>query len=402
MNGIYGKERPLFYIALTFSILFWLLLIVGTLGIAMIYLALGFLVYLFVQSAFISWLRGNGVKITPKQFPKLYARFDECCRKLGVSPKPEVYLVNSEGMLNALATKFLGDHFIVLYSEVVEALEDRPEALNFYIGHELGHIKQRHLNWGPVLWPGMLLPHLGTAYARAREYTCDLYGLACCKSLDDAERALAVLASGDALWKELDLDEFRLQVAQTGGFWMSFHEYTGDYPWLVKRLEHVRAAQLQQPRSAPRRNFFAFLLACLVPRSGAGGGVGLIMLIAIIGILAAVAIPAYQDYTTRAQVSAAYSQSTDVREYLMGYYRENDSWPASLEEAGYGGATSTGAISNMYLDEDGDLVIELGPEAGAASGKQFYFNAYLDENGQIQMGCATISVDSKHLPPACR
>lgn len=400
--NIYGKERPLFWIALAFSLLFWLVLIVATFGIALIYLGLGFFVYLFVQSAFISWLRGNGVKVTPRQFPELHARVEHCCRRLGISPKPEVYLVNSEGMLNALATKFLGDHFIVLYSEVVEALEDRPEALNFYIAHELGHIKQRHLNWGPVLWPGMLLPHLGTAYSRAREYTCDLYGLACCDSLEDAERALAVLASGDSLWKRLDLEQYRLQVAQTGGFWMSFHEYTGDYPWLVKRLEHVRAAHLGQPREVPRRSFFAFLLACFVPRTGAGGGAGLVVLIAVLGIFMAIALPAYQDYTVRARVSMAYQESAPVREHLRQYYLGSGEWPASLEEAGYYLPTRGEVIETMYLDADQDLVIRLNESAGAAAGGEFYFTPYLDENDEFQFRCGNLSVEEKYLPMPCR
>lgn len=403
MAKIYGKEQPLFLIALLFSIVFWLLLIVGTFGIALFYLAIGFIAYLFVQSAFISWLRGNGVKVTPQQFPKLYAQFEHCCRTLEISPKPEVYLVNSEGMLNALATKFLGDHFIVLYSEVVEALEDRPEALNFYIGHELGHIKRSHLNWGPVLWPGMLLPHLGTAYSRAREYTCDLYGLACCATCEDAERALAVLASGDSLWKQLDIEQYQAQAAMTGGFWMSFHEYTADYPWLVKRLEHVRAVHGQRPRELPRRSVLAFLLACLVPRlgAGAGGGAGALIVIAMIGILAAVSIPAYQEYIARAKVAQAVIDTAPVRQHLVDYYAETGSWPVSLAEAGYASALPV-AVADMYLDEAGDLVVVIGGDSGPATGKAIYFTPFTDDAGITTMACGNIDLEPKYLPPACK
>lgn len=403
MFELYGKERPLFIVALIISLLFWTVLIVGTIGIALIYLVLGFVAYLFVQSAFISWIRGNGVKVTAKQFPQLHARFEECCRKLEISPRPEVYLVNSEGMLNALATKFLGDHFIVLYSEVVEALEDRPEALNFYIGHELGHIRQRHLNWGPVLWPGMLIPHLGTAYSRAREYTCDLYGLACCATLEDVERALAVLASGDALWKQLDIEQYRAQTAMTGGFWMSFHEYTADYPWLVKRIEHVRAAHGKQSRTVPRRNFFAFLLACFVPRlgAGAGGGAGALIVVAMIGILAAIAIPAYQDYIARAKVSQAVMETGAVRQQLIDYYAQHDTWPTSLEEAGFNGDDFL-SIAEMHLDDEGNLIVVVGEDAGQASGKRFYFSPYMDDTGSVQMECGSVDIAEKLLPSSCQ
>lgn len=402
MNGIYGKERTLFVIALVISLVFWIAVIVLTVGIALAYLLLAFVAYLFIQSAFISWLKGNGVRITSSQFPELKEQFDRCCAKLEMPDQPEVYLVNSEGILNALATKFLGKHFIVLYSEVVEALEDRPEALNFYIGHELGHVKQKHLNWGPVLWPAMLLPHLGAAYSRAREYTCDLYGLACCGNREDAERALAVLASGDALWKRLNLEQYRAQVAGTGGFWMSFHEYTADYPWLVKRLEHLRAVDQSSARDFPRRNAFAFILACLVPRLGVGGGAGLLVVVAMVGVLAAIAIPAYQDYTVRAAVATAMNDTAPIREQLVQHYAATQAWPATLEEAGYSAAIGSEAVSSAYLDDEGDLVIVLGPLAGPAAGKMFGFTPYLDDNQKVQMACRPIDVEPKHVPVACR
>lgn len=402
MNRTYGHERTLFAVALVISILFWVTVIVLTMGIALVYLVLAFIAYLFVQSAFISWLRGNGVQITAHQFPELDAQFERCCRKLEMAVKPDIYLVNSEGILNALATKFLGQHFIVLYSEVVEALEDRPEALNFYIGHELGHVKQKHLNWGPVLWPALLLPHLGTAYSRAREYTCDLYGLACCANREDAERALAVLASGDALWKRLNLEQYRAQVAGTGGFWMSFHEYTADYPWLVKRLEHIRAADEMSIRELPRRSFFAFLLACFVPRLGVGGGAGILIVVAMVGVIAAIAIPAYQDYTVRAAVASAINETTPLRAQLTTYYTETETWPSTLDEIDFTGELNVGTVSTTYLDEDGDLVIVLGELAGVAAGKMFYFTPYLDENETVQMACVNMNMEAQHLPTICR
>ncbi|MGH8746356.1 MAG: M48 family metalloprotease, partial [Burkholderiales bacterium] len=44
-----------------------------------------------------------------------------------------------------------GAHYIVLLSDVVDALESERGAIDFYIGHELGHIRRKHLLWGPVL-----------------------------------------------------------------------------------------------------------------------------------------------------------------------------------------------------------------------------------------------------------
>src|SRR5206468_183018 len=116
--------------------------------------------------------------------------------KLGLDQdKPEAYLLQGNGMLNAFATRFLGRHYVVLLSDVVDAMQAHPEGVNFYIGHELGHVRMKHLTgklWrAPVLW----IPLLGAAYSRANESTCDRHGRACCESPEAAARAMVALAA---------------------------------------------------------------------------------------------------------------------------------------------------------------------------------------------------------------
>jgi Zn-dependent protease with chaperone function len=142
--------------------------VIGTVGMALVYGLLFFISYCFAQSALVSYLKGTAVQITPAQFPDLYQRIEVCCQRLGLAPVPEAYLLQMGGAFNAFATRFLGNNFIVLYSDVVDALEERPDAINFYIGHEIGHIKRNHLRWSALLAPAALLPLLGAAYARAR------------------------------------------------------------------------------------------------------------------------------------------------------------------------------------------------------------------------------------------
>ena len=145
---IYRHEKPLFIIALVISLVAWLAILVGTLGVLLIWIGIAFLIYLFIQSAFISFLRGTASQITVEQFPDLHKRITDCCARLGVSPVPDAYLLNGYGAFNAFATRFLGRNFIVLLSDVVDALDAEPDAINFYIGHELGHIGRSHLFWG--------------------------------------------------------------------------------------------------------------------------------------------------------------------------------------------------------------------------------------------------------------
>lgn len=301
---IYKNEPTLFKIKFVISLIFWLVLIVGTIGIALFYMLMFYVMYLFAQSALISHLKGNAIKVSVEQFPDIYQAHVQCCKKLEMNTQPDIYLLNGGGILNAFATHFLGRNFVVLYSNIVDAMESHPDAINFYLGHELGHIKRKHIKWGAFLAPASILPLLGSAYSRAHEYTCDMHGRACCDNPESALFGLVALAAGDKRWKQVNMNEYLTQANQSSGFWMSFHELTADYPWLVKR-----AARIQQPiYKAPTRNIFAGILALFVPRMGAGAGGGVLVTVAIIGILAAVAIPAYKDYQNRAQMAQHMSE----------------------------------------------------------------------------------------------
>jgi Zn-dependent protease with chaperone function len=194
MDLVYKNEKTLFGIMLALSAVLWIVLVLGTLGLALVYGLVFFLVYCFAQSALISHIKGTGVQITEQQFPDLHHQIAACCDKLGQADQPDAYLMQMGGAFNAFATRFLGRDFLVLYSDVVDALADNPDALNFYIGHEIGHIKRKHLKWSTVLLPASLLPLVGAAYSRAREYTCDRHGLAACENPVNAEFGMAALA----------------------------------------------------------------------------------------------------------------------------------------------------------------------------------------------------------------
>lgn len=310
MNLVYDNERKLFKLMLAWSLLVWGLVLVLTVGLALVYALFAFLLYCFVQSALISYIKGNGVRITEEQFPDLKRQIAACCRKLGLDEEPQAYLLQMGGMLNAFATRFLGRDFLVLYSDVVDGLADNPDALNFYIGHEIGHIKRKHLHWATVLMPATALPLIGAAYARAREYTCDRHGLAACDDPRNAEHGLAVLAAGGKRARAMNHRAYVEQARQTEGFWMSFHELVNDYPWLVKRMAAVRALAAGHELRQPPRNKLAGLLALCVPRMGVGGGA--VVPVFVIALFAAVAIPAYKGYQQRAQQQAVVQAMQEV------------------------------------------------------------------------------------------
>lgn len=403
MDLVYKNEKKLFAIAITISALFWLVLIGATFGIALVYVFLGLLFYLFVQSGFISHLKGNGVRVSEAQFPELHRSLTDCCQKIGINALPEMYLLRTD-FFNALATKFLGRNFVVLFTDVVDALDEHPSAVDFYIGHELGHIHRKHLKWSGFLFPALLLPVLGTAYRRAQEYTCDRYGSYCCNSDDDVRFALAAISAGDTRWKDLNSSIYSTQVAVTNEFWMSFHELTNDYPWLTKRMVSALAFRKNEEIRHPRRNFFAGLLSIFVPRFGAGGGTSLLITVAVIGILAAIAIPAYQDYTIRAQVSEGLSLSAGPKAAVEEFVQDRREWPMDNASAGLKPAND---ISGQYVSgvriEEGVVVISYGNNAHASiQGHSLMLVPDASSLPNISWECYSSEIVKRWLPAACR
>ena len=388
---VYPRERTLGAITLVLGLLFWTLLVLGTFGVALLVLLGGFIAYLFAQSALIAHIRGNGVELSERQFPELFAQFAECCDRLEIRNRPDVFILNGNGGLNAFATQFLGTRFVVLYSDVVDAMAQHDDGVRFYMGHELGHLRMKHLSGHLVRWPALWVPLLGAAYARARESTCDRHGAACSSTPDNAARALAALAAGAKRWKDLNVADYVSQTAHTSGFWMSFHELTAGYPWITKRVARV----VDSGAVLPSRNPLAVVLALFVPYSGrAGNALGLLMYVYIIGILAAVALPAYQDYTHKAKLSSALLTSEQARGAIAGYYDTHQAIPATLADAGVNARQADGSF--IALDPE---TMVLTVSAGKAS---LVFVPSKNGAGQIEWKCeAGEGTRPAVLPRAC-
>jgi len=242
------KERVYFYIRLLFSLPLYLLIAWGISAsfnstgaekesFIILYFYVGaILIYLFFRlGVLIGHLKGNAIKLSKDQFPDIYKVVQLQAEQLGLKSVPSVYILQSGGMLNAFAARFLGSNYVVLYSEIVEAAYQQDKSmLDFIIGHELGHIKRRHMQKNLLLMPSYLIPFLGSAYSRACEYTCDAIGYALCPT--GVQSGLLVLASGKTIYRKVNLREYLRQDTTEDGFWKWFAEKVSTHPNLTKRL----------------------------------------------------------------------------------------------------------------------------------------------------------------------
>lgn len=215
-------------------------------GVFGFYVVVFVIAYIIIHGHFNGHLRGNGVRVTERQFPLLNRMVEQYATTLGLSPTPPVYVLQAGGVLNAFATKFFSRSFVVLYSDVVALAEAQGEdALGFVVGHELAHIKRGHLSHQWLKIPGMAVPYLGKAYSRAREFTCDRYSAECAP--EGAVKGLLVLAAGRSLYRRVDPALYAAQVATEDSFWVRRAEIASTHPHLPHRIEALLAAGIPAP-----------------------------------------------------------------------------------------------------------------------------------------------------------
>ncbi|CWR66634.1 pilin [Neisseria meningitidis] len=152
----------------------------------------------------------------------------------------------------------------------------------------------------------------------------------------------------------------------------------------------------------------------------------LMIVIAIVGILAAVALPAYQDYTARAQVSEAILLAEGQKSAVTEYYLNHGIWPKNNTSAGVassatdikgkyvqsvtvanGVVTAQMASSNVNKEIQGRK-LSLWAKRQAGSVKWFCgqpvtrADKATDADADVTADSGNEKIDTKHLPSTCR
>ena len=148
----------------------------------------------------------------------------------------------------------------------------------------------------------------------------------------------------------------------------------------------------------------------------------LMIVVAIIGILAAIAIPAYQDYVVRSQVTEGLNLAGSVKAGVAETFASTGLWPTSLSTAGISNTPAGKYVQGITITNPGTIHIQYGAQANAAINNLFLdLRPGLSANNDVIWVCGyatapstlsgygstpsatnATSVDSKYLPKSCR
>lgn len=238
-----------------------------------------------------------------------------------------------------------------------------------------------------------------------------------------------------------------LKVTDLQGNRISFGRATGRYfaEWITGMtffVGYVMVAFTQK-----RQSLHDMIAGTVVVAAGAGpvqvagappvkpmspwgiAGIFLLAFVPLFGILAAIAIPAYRDYTVRAQVMEGIVIAQDFKNEVTLFVEETGRWPADLADASLAEDAESRADGSRYLEEldisNGTITLTFGKSADeSAQRKRLSLRPYVNEDGEVLWLCGRAqeppdayfdleeggqpsergitSLADKHLPASCR
>ncbi|MDD5391380.1 MAG: pilin [Thiothrix sp.] len=134
----------------------------------------------------------------------------------------------------------------------------------------------------------------------------------------------------------------------------------------------------------------------------------LMIVVAIIGILAAVALPAYQDYTVRSKVSEVLGHSAAVKTTLAEDYYARGTMPAAANDIVTGLKATMDASQYMtgttYAQTSADIatITTTLENVGTQANAKTMVLVFTGDANQMTMGCTGGTLANKYRPATCR
>ena len=131
----------------------------------------------------------------------------------------------------------------------------------------------------------------------------------------------------------------------------------------------------------------------------------LMIVVAIIGILAAIAIPAYLDYAVRSQVAHGINLASAAKVAVAEYYQDRGDYPSDNATAGLAAAATIRGkyVTQVEVTAGGNIEVTFGNDVNIKILNAVLTVSATDNDGSLSWACTgDVTLVEKWLPPACR
>lgn len=132
----------------------------------------------------------------------------------------------------------------------------------------------------------------------------------------------------------------------------------------------------------------------------------LMIVIAIVGILAAIALPAYQDYTVRAKMAEPLALMAEAKTTITEYYVATSGMPANAGVAGVNDSPNTDIVASIQVElVSGEPLLTAVMQSTIVPGNttaEFVLSGSTTASGTIKWKCKPGNMETKYLPANCR
>lgn len=125
----------------------------------------------------------------------------------------------------------------------------------------------------------------------------------------------------------------------------------------------------------------------------------ILVVVAIVGILAAVGIPAYQNYLVRARVSEGLNLATSAKLAVYETLIANNALPSNQRATGYISPSATSNVASITIADQGKINIKFTRLAGDGT---IILTPSVQSSGEITWNCNEGTLASKYRPVNCR
>lgn len=163
--------------------------------------------------------KANAIRVGPRQFPEIWALYQDVAGRLGFETPPRLYVKNGNGVVNAYALSCnRRAKYVVLHAEIALLMERSPETVEFVLAHELSHHRLEHVSlWRQVItFVPNLIPVFGVSTTRAQEYSADRLAHSVCAH---HQETISLLMVGPWLNHEVNHNELKRQSLDERGEW---------------------------------------------------------------------------------------------------------------------------------------------------------------------------------------